>query len=149
MLSEAPAHATLPAADLARARHFYEKVVGLVPARVTPGGVFYATGNGTQVFVFPSLYEGFGLPVAEAMACGCPVISSNTSSLPEVAGEAALLAAPDDVRGWAEALARVCTDPALRADLSAWGPRQAARFTWEAAAAQTRALYRGVYARRH
>ena len=74
MLSEAPAHATLPAADLARARHFYEEVVGLVPARVTPGGVFYATGNGTQVFVFPSsgvasgthTQVGFRVPDIEA-----------------------------------------------------------------------------------
>jgi glycosyltransferase involved in cell wall biosynthesis len=116
---------------------------GFVPDDDLPA--LYSLADG---FVFPSLYEGFGLPVAEALACGCPVISSNTSSLPEVAGDAALLAAPDDVRGWAEAIARICADPALRADLSARGPQQAARFTWEAAASQTRALYRGVYAER-
>jgi len=93
------------------------------------------------LFVMPSVYEGFGLPVLEAMACGAPVICSDASSLPEVAGDAALLAPPADVAGWATALRRALADDALRADLSARGLRRAARFTWAETARQTRALY--------
>ena len=93
------------------------------------------------VFVMPSVYEGFGLPALEAMACGAPVICSNASSLPEVAGDAALLVGPADVAGWAAALSRALGDAALRADLSARGLRRAAQFTWAETARQTRAVY--------
>jgi glycosyltransferase involved in cell wall biosynthesis len=102
-----------------------------------------------EAFVFPSLYEGFGLPVLEAAACGTPVLCSNTSSLPEVVGDAALLLPPDDVRSWGEGLVQIAQEPALRADLSQRGRRQAARFSWHTAAGQMRELYREVYARRH
>jgi glycosyltransferase involved in cell wall biosynthesis len=86
------------------------------------------------LFAFPSLYEGFGLPVLEAMACGVPVVCSNASSLPEVAGDAALLVDPLDTDGLAEALARVLEDAGLRQGMVARGAAQAARFTWEQAA---------------
>jgi glycosyltransferase involved in cell wall biosynthesis len=88
------------------------------------------------LFAFPSLYEGFGLPVLEAMACGVPVVCSNGSSLPEVAGNAALLVDPLDVDGLAEAMARVLKDPGLRWQMVARGAAQAARFTWARAARQ-------------
>jgi len=88
------------------------------------------------LFAFPSLYEGFGLPVLEAMACGVPVVCSNASSLPEVAGDAALLVDPLDVDGLAEAMARALEDADLRRGMVARGVAQAARFTWEQAARQ-------------
>ncbi len=100
--------------------------------------------SAATLHVMPSRYEGFGLTVLEAMACGTPVVCSNTSSLPEVAGEAALLVPPDDMHGWAEAIARVWSDAALRAQMRARGLAQAARFTWENTARQTLEVYRRV-----
>jgi glycosyltransferase involved in cell wall biosynthesis len=93
--------------------------------------------RGASAFVMPSLYEGFGLPVLEAMACGAPVIASNSSSLPEVAGDAALLVEPTDVSAFADALHTLLTDAALREELRARGFRQAARFTWSRCAQET------------
>jgi glycosyltransferase involved in cell wall biosynthesis len=89
-----------------------------------------------EALVFPSLYEGFGFPVAEAMACGCPVITSNVSSLPEVAGGAALLVDPASVDEISAAMRRILEDPALRERLKNDGLTQAARFTWERNAAE-------------
>jgi glycosyltransferase involved in cell wall biosynthesis len=87
-----------------------------------------------EILAFPSLYEGFGLPALEAMACGTPVVASSTSSLPEVVGDAGLLVAPTDVPAWTAALRRLLDDESLRARLRAEGQAQATRFTWESAA---------------
>jgi len=93
------------------------------------------------LLALPSLYEGFGLPVLEAMSCGTPVVCSNASSLPEVAGDAALLVDPFDVDGWTRAIARVLEDVDLRRGMVARGLAQAARFTWERAARQLLAAF--------
>ena len=100
--------------------------------------------RGAKAVVFPSVYEGFGLPVLEAMKLGTPVITSNTSSLPEVAGDAALVVDPYDPRAITAALRRMDTDPALRAELSARGLRQAERFSPAAYAARLTELYGGL-----
>jgi len=93
-------------------------------------------------FVFPSRYEGFGLPVLEAMACGTPVVCSNVSSLPEVAGDAALLFDPTDATAMAQTIAQLLDDSELRSSLHTRGLAQAARFTWECTAAHTLDVYR-------
>jgi len=90
-----------------------------------------------EAFVFPSIYEGFGFPLLEAMARGVPSIAARSSSLPEIGGDAALYFEPRDVAGLASQLTRVLGDPALRADLAARGRAQAARFRWDEAAART------------
>ncbi|PMP77218.1 MAG: glycosyltransferase family 1 protein, partial [Chloroflexus aggregans] len=92
---------------------------------------------GAQAFVFPSLYEGFGMPVLEAMACGTPVITSTMSSLPEVAGDAALLVDPLDTNAIAQAIIRLCDDEDLRTDLRWRGLARVRRFTWEECARRT------------
>ncbi|MFQ6100404.1 MAG: glycosyltransferase family 4 protein [Anaerolineae bacterium] len=86
--------------------------------------------SGALAFVFPSLYEGFGLPVLEAQACGCPVITSTTSSLPEVAGDAALLVDPTDTAGIAAAMQRILAEPSLRESLIERGLANVRRFSW-------------------
>jgi alpha-1,3-rhamnosyl/mannosyltransferase len=93
-------------------------------------------------FIFPSRYEGFGLPTLEAMACGTPVACSNVSSLPEVVGEAALLFDPTDLGALTEAMQRLVEDRALRQALSEQGLRRAATFSWERNAAATLDIYR-------
>jgi len=95
----------------------------------------------TSVFAFPSLYEGFGLPPLEAMACGAPVVTSNTSSLPEVVGDAAVLVDPADSRAIAEGLAHVLADRNLRADLQRRGLARAGSFSWAVAARAVRSIY--------
>ncbi len=100
--------------------------LGAVPEADMPA--LYA---GADVFFFPSLYEGFGLPVLEAMACGCPVVASNTTAIPEAAGEAALLVDPEDEAAMAGALLRVLTEPTLADGLRAAGRRRASECTWD------------------
>jgi glycosyltransferase involved in cell wall biosynthesis len=92
--------------------------------------------SGALAYVFPSLYEGFGLPVLEAMACGAPVLTSNCSSLPEVAGQAALLVNPHDTAQMGEDLVRMITDADLRHQLIERGYRQIQQFSWDKAAEQ-------------
>jgi glycosyltransferase involved in cell wall biosynthesis len=117
---------------------FGERVVfpGYVPDEDLPA--FYSAA---RVFAFPSLYEGFGLPPLEAMACGVPVITSNVSSLPEVVGDAALLVDPYDVDALAEALAQALTDDRLRRTLIQRGYLRTKSFTWEKAARQLHKHY--------
>ncbi len=98
--------------------------------------------NSAQIFAYPSAYEGFGMPVVEAMACGVPVVASAASSLPEAAGDAGRLVPPDDVEAWQGALAELLDDPAEREAMAARGIEQAKRFTWRRTAQQTVAAYR-------
>ena len=98
--------------------------------------------NGADLFVYPSFYEGFGLPPLEAMACGCPVVTSNTSSLPEVVGDAGLMVDPHRPEELAEAMGRVLDDSGLRSELRERGLRRAAEFSWQRCAAETLAVYR-------
>jgi glycosyltransferase involved in cell wall biosynthesis len=100
-----------------------------------------------SVFVFPSLYEGFGLPPLEAMASGTPVVTSNESSLPEVAGDAAVLVDPYDVDSIVGGMRRVLSDPAFAAELSRRGPERAREFSWERSVQKTRKVYQDVASR--
>ena len=97
--------------------------------------------SAARILAYPSLYEGFGLPMLEAMACGTPVVASTASCLPEVAGDAALLVDPYDVAELTDALTRLHTDEALRADLIARGRRRAAAFKWDDSARQLLSVY--------
>ncbi|MFP4394890.1 MAG: glycosyltransferase family 4 protein [Anaerolineales bacterium] len=112
---------------------------GYVPAETQ--ALWY---NAADLFAYVSIYEGFGLPVLEALACGTPTVASATTSLPEAAGDAALTVPPDDVAAIAAGLARLLADDALRAELRARGLAHAARFSWETTAQRTAALYRQI-----
>jgi glycosyltransferase involved in cell wall biosynthesis len=100
--------------------------------------------GGAELFVFPSKYEGFGLPVLEAMACGAPVVCGNRSSLPEVVGDAALLCDPYDVESLARAIERAITDRVLNESLRARSLARAAQFSWEQTAQRTLDVYRSL-----
>jgi glycosyltransferase involved in cell wall biosynthesis len=100
--------------------------------------------SAADLFVYPSLYEGFGLPPLEAMACGAPVVTSNVSSLPEVVGDAALMVNPLDVEAMAAAMEQILTDSTLRQTLTARGGERARAFTWERMARRTLEVYRAV-----
>ncbi|MHC5719148.1 MAG: glycosyltransferase family 4 protein, partial [Nostoc sp.] len=103
--------------------------------------LFYSIAD---VFVYPSHYEGFGLPVLEAMTLGAPVVTSNTSSIPEVTGDAAILIDPDDYMQLAEAILQVISDSQLRQDLINKGKIRANLFSWERTAEQTLKAYRSI-----
>ncbi|MCM8809184.1 MAG: glycosyltransferase family 4 protein [Candidatus Omnitrophica bacterium] len=100
--------------------------------------------NGCEVFVFPSLYEGFGSPVVEAMGCGVPVVTSNISSLPEVVGDAGILVNPENKEEIAEAILSILTDQNLKKTLSKKGIERAKLFSWENTAKKTLELYKKV-----
>ena len=114
-----------------------EGVEGVIMSGYIDESDVAALYSGALALLFPTLHEGFGFPVLEAMRCGTPVIASTVSSLPEVAGPAALLVNPRDVGAIAAGIERIVSDDALRADLIAKGFKQAARFTWRRAAEQT------------
>jgi glycosyltransferase involved in cell wall biosynthesis len=111
--------------------------LGYVPLEKMPG--LYSLA---QVLVYPSWYEGFGLPIVESMACGTPVIASDSSSLPEVAGGAAVLFPPDSVGALEGALGRVLSDRRLRGDLRERGLARAACFSWDSSARRHLEVYR-------
>lgn len=111
--------------------------IGAVPEADLP-----ALYSAASLFIFPSLYEGFGLPVLEAMACGTPVICSNTSSLPEIAGDAALMVDPINTEALAKTISLVLSEDSLREELKAKGLAQAAAFSWEQTARKTLEVYR-------
>src|ERR1700719_2884009 len=115
------------------------RFLGFVPIEVLR--TFY---DSAKIFVFPSLYEGFGLPPLEAMAHGTPVVTSNTSSLPEVAGNAALLVNPENVFEIRRGLQRALLDPALRERMKQRGYEQAQRFSWTNSVSRILEIYRGV-----
>ena len=117
--------------------------LGYVPDEDMP-----ALYSGASVFAFPSLYEGFGLPVLEAMACGAPVVTSQGSATQEVAGDAALLVDPRDTSAIEHAIDQLISNRWLRSDLRSRGFERAKKFTWERAARDTLAVYQIVAAQR-
>jgi glycosyltransferase involved in cell wall biosynthesis len=101
--------------------------------------------SSARVFAFPSIYEGFGLPVLEAMACGCPVIASNSSSIPEIVQDAGILIDPGDPELLADAILRLLKNPGFAKELSEMGLQRAAQFSWRKCAEQTQDVYRQVF----
>jgi len=130
-----PVYAAVQQYDLARNVRF----TGFVPDADLP-----ALYCGASLFVFPSLYEGCGLPVLEAMACGTPVVTSNSSSLPEVAGDAAVLCDPENEAGLADAMLSVLDDPRRQHELSERGVVRARDFNWGRTARLTLDVYQHV-----
>ena len=135
VLAGQPGWQSGPILAQARAQGDSVRLLDYVPDEDLPG--LY---SGARAFVFPSLYEGFGFPVLEAMACGAPVVCANTSSLPEVASEAALLVDPEDTAALAGAIGRLLEDAPLRERLTAMGLEQVRKFSWERAAKETLAI---------
>jgi glycosyltransferase involved in cell wall biosynthesis len=130
-----PIRAEVVALDLTDRIHF----AGYVPDDDLP-----ALYCGADAFAFPSLYEGFGMPVLEALACGVPVVASDTTSLPEIVGDAGVLIDPLDEAAIGDALVRVLADASLRARLAVAGPERAAHFSWERCARETLAVLEGA-----
>jgi glycosyltransferase involved in cell wall biosynthesis len=147
--------------------HFQLLIVGIAPSAQTaframveklglgndaaffefvPENDLVALYNAAEMLVYPSLYEGFGLPVLEAMACGTPVIASARGSIPEVAGEAALMVNPLDIDEIATAMTELITNTKLRHSLVAEGKAQAAKFSWQRMAEQIFEIYKNVRA---
>jgi glycosyltransferase involved in cell wall biosynthesis len=139
VLAGSPIHPFGNYEETARRRSLTEKVV--CPGRL-PRNDLQLLYSFADLFVFPSLYEGFGMPVLEAMACGAPVLTSNSTALAEVAGDAAVLEDPQDPRALGEAMIRALDDEPLRAALKVKGFDRAKQFSWGQAATKTIALYR-------
>lgn len=114
---------------------------GVVRAGFVPDADLPGLLSGATALIYPSLYEGFGLPILEAMACGAPVVTARTSSLHEVGGTAALYVDPDDAGALAATLCRLVAETDLRSDLREAGLVQASKFSWDTAAAQMRAIF--------
>ena len=135
------------AADALLREHGIE---GIRPALRLPGYIpntdLPAIYSGAETFLYTSLRESFGIPILEAMACGTPVVTSNTSAIPEIAGEGAILVDPLDEEAIAAQLLRLETDRQVRADQAAYGLARAPQFTWEATARKLLDLYRSVAA---
>ncbi|MDD2496846.1 MAG: glycosyltransferase family 1 protein [Desulfitobacteriaceae bacterium] len=127
--------------DLVERLDLQERVLfpGFIPVQDLP--FFY---NAAELFVYPSFYEGFGLPPIEALACGTPTITSNVSSLPEVVDGAAILINPRDILALATAMHRVLTEPELAQELKKKGPKRASEFSWTKTAGQTIKVYQDV-----
>jgi glycosyltransferase involved in cell wall biosynthesis len=123
-----PAHNTLMIDSLAKNPELAGRV--LTPGFV-PDEKLAAIYSGATAFLFPSLVEGFGLPPLEAMQCGVPVISSNTTSMPEVVGDAGILLSPTDVHGWCQTMLKVSRDEKLRVEMAAKSIARAKLFSWE------------------
>ena len=119
------------------------RLVGAISGICAGSGSCGLTAAAT-VFAYPSLYEGFGLPVAQAMAAGVPVITSNVSALPEVAGDAALLVDPLSIAELRNALSRLLLSPGLGAEMGARGRLRAERFRWQECAAKSLSFFRKV-----
>ena len=98
--------------------------------------------NGAMGFLFPSIYEGFGMPPLEAMACGVPVLTSHEASLPEVVGDSAVLVDAYNVESIAEGISKLYIDEELRAELSEMGLKQAKKYTWESASETLHSIYK-------
>jgi len=127
--------------------HLLQPLIGVPPEHLiftgtVPEEHLPALLSGAIVSVYPSLDEGFGLPLLESMACGVPVLASNRGALPEIAGGAAMIVNPEDIEDMAHGLSVLLNDEAMRRRLAQAGRRRAADFTWKKAAAQTTALYR-------
>ena len=127
--------------------------LGIEKYIITPGWIaeedrplLYAAAT---VFVYPSRYEGFGLPVLEAMACGTPVVTSNAASIPELAGGAAFQLDPNDTKHMAAPILRLCTEEDSRDDLIERGLDQAEKFTWQKTARETLAAYKDALVNKH
>lgn len=145
---------TLPLVIVGRFGWMYEEVLHLIDqlglkeriqfTGYVPGEDLPIVYNLADIFVYPSLYEGFGLPPLEAMACGTPVITTAVSSMPEHVGDAGLLIPPQDEDALTQALLRLLKDTGLQNELAQKGPRQAAQFTWKRTAQQTLFVYQHV-----
>lgn len=139
---EVSKHPDLRRAVIKSGVHYDVRFLGFVPIDVLR--IFYDTA---KVFIFPSLYEGFGLPPLEAMAHGTPVVASNTSSLPEVVGKAAVLVNPENVFEISRAIHRVLTDQPLREKMKIAGREQAQKFSWESSVRRMIEVYQEVGSR--
>ena len=124
-----------------------ERRFGVMQLDYAPFPLLVSLIRGAKSVFFPSLYEGFGLPALESMLLGTPVLTSNTASMPEVVGNAALQVDPHDVDALADAMRRVLDDADLRADLRQRGIAQAARFSWFETARRTQTVYQRVVRR--